>query len=441
MDQSSSMTHSERHFNLKHLIIGALVYVTLAFAIAPQGFKAQPSEDTYEYAKPARAIVAGIWPNFEIRSPTYPLFLVPSVYFSSNRLLWLMQLGLGALAFFLYAKVIRKNFFKNQPTTALFMSILTWAPVQVMGWSGYALSESLMIAFLLIWIWLDQTGSILSCCLFYLAFIMLRPAFAPWPLLVYGFRLIKKRQKDSFIKLTWALSVVLGFCTYLYCHSGHFEFSMTGRTNRLSMILNYGKLDFHLCEHQICDPITRDTLKVILDKNTIHDDINFGFSKKLSSEKILIAMHRLRPVFTLNGILDHLLTDLSPSTRFALTQHIVVQFFLNVSNGVTAVFIDRLQPQFQDFFVPWSKVCRYWEYLFAGGVLLLLTQWKTVKNQPLLQMFFALWIFQALIVAAFSPAAFSRLMAPALVPFHFLGLYGLFTFIKSNGDKPLPPMS
>jgi hypothetical protein len=179
------MTAGFLRSHAKYLVILAAGYIVLSVLLAPSGFNATDTVDTYSYTRVSKALLYGGKVDLSVRPPGYPLFLLPLQYFESRSLIWVMHVMVALLAAFLYFDLLVRYVFPR-PRTAIIAVFLTGAPFEVIVWQGQLMPEALLIPFLMIWVWIDLNqqaqGRRISwyfslACLADLILMFIKPAF------------------------------------------------------------------------------------------------------------------------------------------------------------------------------------------------------------------------------------------------------------------------
>ena len=227
--------------------------------------------DSHGYVKPAAQLKQGRLPDFSLRSPTYPMYLVAMGLVGAvvNRpplkLAAYGQIVLGAIAIVLLYRICLKVL--KREWLAFSVSAFLGLNFQVVNYQSAVLSETLATTLLMAVLYVHIAGlhkKITLKQLFLMVIVdsllvMIRPNFVLLPITLYALHILyllaKVRSNASafnsagssfsfvVLGISWNLALIAAWVTSYYLQTGHLGLSRTSDFNMLGKAIQYGYLD------------------------------------------------------------------------------------------------------------------------------------------------------------------------------------------------------
>lgn len=215
--------------------------------------------DSFSYFNVTKEISMGIFPNFSIRTPTYPLYLSIFTPFNNNKVPIYFSTIIGSLGTLLLYWLINQLTAKKK--ISFLISLFIMADYGIINYQSTILTESIAPTLILFSIYANinlvqkrrSWQTIIVGGIADLLIMFLKPSFliVPFLLKIYYLFLLhtipKNRFKNKFriitINLFLNLSFIILFLTYNYFRSGSFQISQIGTNNLFGQIIRYKYLD------------------------------------------------------------------------------------------------------------------------------------------------------------------------------------------------------
>ncbi|MBP9817564.1 hypothetical protein KBC75_02275 [Candidatus Shapirobacteria bacterium] len=231
--------------------LGSMILVSLVIMLVELNWQKIPyiDPDSNSYLMVAKQMKNLSWPNLSMRTPTYPVFLIPAVVMGDLRWVIFGSVVISAIGAGLFLILIDK--LSNKYFLNWIVCLLLWVDYGVVQFQNMVMTESiaptLILLFILVnwWLWQRKISlkSVVLVLMVDILVMYLKPGFLLLPFLVKIFFWLNEKTK----KIWWQLAIVdlllvILLPTYNLLNNGKFQISDVGTVNTLGVVLKNGYL-------------------------------------------------------------------------------------------------------------------------------------------------------------------------------------------------------